>query len=77
MMCFFCSKEIDDSSEKFMLGLDKPYVNLWFHRDCWRKIKNNFEDYFSQFSVEDVIIKLEKMKNNTENSGKNNVKRGN
>jgi hypothetical protein len=31
--CFKCEKEIEDL--KSFLALDKPYVNLPFHRECY------------------------------------------
>lgn len=34
--CFKCEKELD--GDLFMLGLDRPHVNLWFHRDCFEGI---------------------------------------
>jgi hypothetical protein len=30
--CFVCNKEIEDDYR--MIGVDKPYVNLFFHKAC-------------------------------------------
>ena len=48
MICFKCSKDIKQDDEKFMYGLDRPYINIYFHRSCWDKIKDNLEVYFTQ-----------------------------
>ena len=40
--CFKCGKKIKEDN-RFMLGLDKPYVNLWFHKACFDKIDNLME----------------------------------
>jgi hypothetical protein len=35
MICFHCGKEIGDE-RKELVGLDKPYINLYFHTpDCY------------------------------------------
>jgi hypothetical protein len=34
MKCFKCGKEIDDL--RSFLALDRPYVNLPFHRKCYK-----------------------------------------
>lgn len=39
LTCFVCSREIL-LGEGRMLGLDRPYVNLWFHRGCYPKLDN-------------------------------------
>ena len=38
MICFHCNKEIESPRDRVMLGLDVPYLNFWFHKDCY----NNF-----------------------------------
>lgn len=44
--CFACEKEIENPEDVFMLGLDRPYVNLWFHRVCLDKI-DDLLDYLA------------------------------
>lgn len=41
MKCFECGKEIDGL--KSILPLDRPYVNLPFHRDCYTSIDDELE----------------------------------
>ena len=41
MICFYCGKEIDDL--RSFMALDKPYVNLPFHRDCYKGLDNEME----------------------------------
>jgi len=36
--CFICEEDLNDFGGVFMLGLDKPYVNLWFHKVCLDEI---------------------------------------
>jgi len=39
MICFDCKKDIEDSNY-MMVGLDIPYVNIYFHKICYLKIKD-------------------------------------
>jgi len=49
MICFKCGKEITEewkndklvNSDGIMIGLDKPYVNIWFHRECEKNVDLN------------------------------------
>lgn len=36
--CFYCHKEILPTDSKRMVGLDVPYVNLFFHTECLKLI---------------------------------------
>jgi hypothetical protein len=47
VICPFCSKEVIDS-DYMMIGLDRPYINLMFHRECYNKIKSNLNEYLGQ-----------------------------
>lgn len=38
--CFVCKKKLNSFEGVFMLGLDRPYVNLWFHKVCFNEIDN-------------------------------------
>jgi len=46
-ICFHCDKEITSNQKKFMFGLDKPYVNIFFHRECFDSIKD-LTAYFTE-----------------------------
>ena len=35
-LCFYCNKLI--VGEYYLLGLDIPYVNLWFHKECFKLV---------------------------------------
>jgi hypothetical protein len=43
--CFKCQKDLHAKDKEFggvfMLGLDRPYVNLWFHRSCINSFDND------------------------------------
>ena len=45
--CFLCQKELEEFGGVFMLGLDRPYVNLWFHRTCFDSIEGNLLEYLN------------------------------
>jgi hypothetical protein len=44
MICPYCEKEVKvfkDGSDYRMVALDRPYVNLFFHRDCFINLEND------------------------------------
>jgi len=53
--CFHCDKEIFPDEMKFMLGIDIPYINLFFHRSCYKSI-DNIQDYILERV--DKLIKI-------------------
>jgi hypothetical protein len=57
MICPYCDQEIKYDDLKFLCGIDKPYLNVWFHRSCYKSIDNLFE------YVSNNIIKLIKTSN--------------
>lgn len=75
MICFVCDKDILTEDLKFILPLEVPYANILIHRTCWRDIKDDLISYFSQFSVEDVIMKLEEINKNMKVNDKSKTKR--
>lgn len=42
--CFVCGEKLEE--DIFMLGLDRPYVNLWFHLECLNKL-DDLEAYLN------------------------------
>ena len=56
-ICIYCKKKVYKEDKKYMVGLEKPYINLFLHMDCYKKIKdnllefleNNLEDYINNF----------------------------
>jgi len=67
MICPFCKKEVE--LEYSMIALDKPYLNLKLHKDCYRQISENLN--------ENVPLLLETWYNIIrENNGKEPKKRG-
>lgn len=40
MLCPVCSKTIN-TDDKMMIGVDRPYVNIWFHKECVRMVDIN------------------------------------
>lgn len=45
LICFKCDKKILVADSRFMVAIEKPYGNLWFHRSCYNEIKDNLEQY--------------------------------
>jgi hypothetical protein len=61
MICFYCDKEIED--RPMMVGIDRPYVNLYFHKpDCWEIVDRDLNTY--------LALNLEKIYNYLRNDGK-------
>lgn len=44
-ICFKCEKKIKDEDPIFMYAIDIPYVNLWFHKECFKEIEDTTEEY--------------------------------
>lgn len=38
LTCFHCEKDITDINDHIMYAIDNPYVNLFFHKNCWNMI---------------------------------------
>lgn len=47
--CFKCLEDVLQEDEIFMLGIEVPYMNLIFHRACYREI-----DDVDKFIVENL-----------------------
>jgi hypothetical protein len=45
--CFICGEKLTEFGGVYMLGLDRPYVNLWFHRDCFNNIEEDLLMYLN------------------------------
>jgi hypothetical protein len=35
-ICFHCNKKIEDPLDYNLLPLDIPYINLFFHKNCFK-----------------------------------------
>lgn len=46
-ICFYCEQEIKEDEPETMIGVDIPYVNIWFHRTELRKI-TDLNSYLAQ-----------------------------
>jgi len=33
-ICIVCKKEVLEEQPKYMIALEKPYINLYVHREC-------------------------------------------
>ena len=45
MKCPVCDGEITSEDKKYMLGVDKPYMNSFLHFSCWLQIKDNYRKF--------------------------------
>ena len=41
--CFKCKKIIKENP--FMYAIDIPYINLWFHKKCYKQVENIMKEY--------------------------------
>jgi hypothetical protein len=41
--CPVCNKKILEEEAKYMVGLEVPYINIFFHLDCYKSISNMTE----------------------------------
>lgn len=52
MKCFYCGKEIDEDKDDkniWNVAIEKPYVNLLFHKEpCLRTIKDKENEYLKE-----------------------------
>ena len=44
MICPGCNKVIEKDQKQFLQASDRPYVNIIWHRDCWRKATEEQKD---------------------------------
>ena len=44
-ICFYCEKSIKEKEPMNMYAIDLPYMNLWFHRECYNLIEDTTGDY--------------------------------
>ena len=47
-VCVYCEtkrKRKLNSDNWFMLGIERPYKNIWFHKECYKKVESNLEDF--------------------------------
>lgn len=73
-LCFYCDKEILSTDEKRIVPLDKPYINLWFHRACLDSIEN--VDVLLTQNPQKIYNYKEKRDLSTKNQGKSSIKKG-
>ena len=51
IICFYCNKPTlggSKTTDRYMLGIDIPYVNLWFHKLCFENIKMDILAYLTE-----------------------------
>jgi hypothetical protein len=54
-VCFNCDKELTEEDKKQMVGLDKPYLNLWFCKPfCWSEANTPDLNTYLSLKIEKV-----------------------
>jgi hypothetical protein len=48
VICFYCGEIIKKEDKKFMLGIEKPYCNIWFHRACFILVNEDLPKYLQE-----------------------------
>jgi hypothetical protein len=43
--CVICDTQYDDSDTLFTIGLDKPYLNLKVHRNCYMQVRDSLKEF--------------------------------
>jgi len=67
MICFHCGKEIDSGTRYQLVGIDIPYVNLYFHKpDCWNLVGWEGLNPYLALNVEKIYNYI----NNTKEKGR-------
>lgn len=71
--CFHCHLIIGADQSKFMLALEKPYMNLWFHRPCYDSVRGEIELYLAEryldvLKYEEKFKEIKKKRHNGEKS---------
>jgi hypothetical protein len=56
MRCFICGERVTIVEPHMMIGLDKPYCNLWFHKDHYKSVKDTL---YSTLTVKQVLDYLD------------------
>lgn len=46
--CIGCWETVTNEDEIYQVGLEIPYMNLYLHRACYRKIQNNILEYLKE-----------------------------
>lgn len=59
-ICILCKKEILLEDLKYMIALEKPYLNLIVHRDCYNSC-DNLKEFLSN-SLEEYLNLIENIK---------------
>lgn len=69
MTCPVCQSEIFFEDDKFMLGIERPYMNIWFHKDCFNPNRSDYVEYI--LSNADYIIECGNIQQNANIAHKN------
>lgn len=59
--CFHCGKSIEGHS--YIIGVDVPYINLRFHKECFKKVRGGDEEAYLQKHIKEIYKYKENMEN--------------
>lgn len=61
MICFYCGKELVEEDKRQMVGLDVPYLNIWFHKPfCWSEANSPDLNTYLASKIEMIYNELSK-----------------
>ena len=50
MRCPYCIEHIKDDDDVMMIGLDKPYLNLYMHKGCYSRVAEHINKFLQENS---------------------------
>lgn len=50
MICPVCNTEIKKEDKKFFFGNDRPYINVYLHRDCYLSNKDKILEILAKLA---------------------------
>jgi hypothetical protein len=53
-VCLVCGNNILPNDKKYMLACDRPFFNLFIHRECWYNIRENLLDWL-KINIEKIV----------------------
>lgn len=51
MKCAVCDEEFKEDDNKFMLPLERPYMNIFMHRGCYLSIVGNISEWINEYLI--------------------------
>lgn len=59
--CPVCNQEILYTERPFMIGLEKPYMNIFFHKECYNQVEGNMTEFLDE-NIDNILALVKDMK---------------